>query len=245
MRWVYPVYRVERAKDLEKGATVSVGSQGALPKDRAFYTIASDDRRPLLVLRECKLCNGTDDALLSRSGANDKTLIMTRWFRCVKLPMYVLEEDHPFHTLFEEENPPHLFLARWDGSNPIPLRGDLSRTELWDNMYTMLAQEYKKDASKAVKEIERIIAQYDVYDEKIARLEIAIDDEIERAGPKSRKLKKKRKDLDKAKADLAELKADEAKASELVLLRPDEQPPAGAMEPSEGPKVPPPPVGTR
>jgi len=243
MRWVYPVYRVERAKNVERGATVAVAQKGALAKDKAFYTIASDDRRPLLVLRECKLCNGTDDALLSRAGGNERTLIMTRWFRCVKLPMYVLEADHPFHALFEEKAPPHLFLARWDGSNPLPLRGDLSRTELWGNMYSMLGTEYKEDAEKSVKQIEKIIAQYDVQDEKIARLEIAIDDEIERAGPKSRKLKKKRQDLAKAQADLAKLQAQEAKASELTLLHPEQGP---TMAGAEGrPAVPPPPPGTR
>lgn len=243
MRWVYPVYRVERAKNLEKGATVAQAQKGALPKDKAFYTIASDDRRPLLVLRECKLCNGTDDALLSREGGNERTLIMTRWFRCVKLPMYVLEADHPFHALFDQKKPPHLFLARWDGANPLELRGDLSRTELWGHMYNMLDSEYKVDAEDSVKEIERIMAQYDVYDEKIARLEIAIDDEIERNGPKSRKLKKKRSDLDKAEKDLAKLKALEAKVSDLKLKRPFDGP--SVADAQGGNAAPPPPVGSR
>ena len=225
MKWNYPVHQLVnmKAKPVE-GGTVSKAVRRALDKQVAFYKIAGDDRRPLLVLRECRLCNGTDDALLSRGGGNERILIMTRWFNCVKLPIEVLEEDHPFTKLFPEKHPPHLFLARWDGSHPLTLRGDMSRSELTGHMYTMLKSEYKKSAEKAVKQIEKIIAQYDVADEKIARLEIAIDDEIEKNGPESRKLKKINQGLKAAKQDLANLKKQEAKLSDLGLKKPDEKP---------------------
>ena len=176
----------------------------------------------MLVLRECRLCNGTDDALLSRSGGNERTLIMTRWFNCVKLPIEVLDEDHPFAQLFPEKHPPHLFVARWDGSEPLALRGDMSRSELTSHLYTMLSSEYQQPAEKTVKSIEKIISQYDVSDEKIARLEIAVDDEIEKNGPESRKLKKLFKQLKDAEADLASLKNQEAKLSKLQLKKPME-----------------------
>ena len=172
-----------------------------------------------------------DNKALSRSGGNERTLIMTRWFHCVKLPMEVLEENHPFRNVFAEEHPPHLFLAHWDGSNPIPLRGDQSRVELWENMYTVLATEYRKDAHKAVKEIEKILAQYDMLDEKIARLEIAIDDEIERRGPESKKLKKLRKDLAKTQAEMESWQKAEAKLSDLGLKAKDEKPKIETRQP--------------
>ncbi len=226
MRWDYPVHKLinVQADPLKRTGTVAQAVRQALDSQVAFYTLAGDSRKPLLVLRECRLCNGTDDALLSRTGGNERTLIMTRWFHCVKLPMEVLEEDHPFRKVFAEEHPPHLFLAHWDGSNPIPLRGDQSRVELWDHMYTALAAEYRKDAHHAVKEIEKILAQYDMLDEKIARLEIAIDDEIERNGPKSRKLKKLRKDLAKVQEEMESWKKAEEKLSDLGLKAEDEKP---------------------
>jgi len=225
MKWNYPVHQlVNLAASSGSDGTVSKAVRRALDKQVAFYEVAGEDRRPLLVLRECRLCNGTDDALLSRGGGNERTLIMTRWFNCVKLPIEVVEDDHPFAKLFPEKHPPHLFLARWDGSEPLALRGDMSRTELTGHMYKMLKSEYKKPAEKTVREIEKIIAQYDVADEKIARLDIAIDDEIEKNGPESRKLKKMIKELKAAEADLARLKKDEAKLSELGLKKPNEKP---------------------
>jgi hypothetical protein len=225
MKWNYPVHQLlDLDAATSSSGTVSKAVRRALDKQVAFYEVSGDDRRPLLVLRECRLCNGTDDALLSRGGGNERTLIMTRWFNCVKLPIEVVEEDHPFAKLFPEDHPPHLFLARWDGSNPVALRGDLSRSELTGHMYAMLKQEYKKPAEKVVKEIEKIIAQYDVQDEKIARLEIAIDDEIEKNGPESRKLKKMIKEAKAAQQELADLKKREAELSDLKLRKPDEKP---------------------
>jgi hypothetical protein len=223
MKWNYPVHQlVNLAAPKADGGTVSKRVRQALDRQVAFFEISGKDRRPLLVLRECRLCNGTDDALLSRSGGNERTLIMTRWFNCVKLPIEVLEEDHPFAQLFPEKHPPHLFVARWDGSEPLALRGDMSRSELTSHLYTMLKSEYSQPAEKTVKSIEKIISQYDVADEKIARLEIAVDDEIEKNGPDSRKLKKLFKQLKEAEAKLASLKNQEAKLSELQLKKPTE-----------------------
>ncbi len=215
--WNYPVHMLESLGHANGDATVAKSVRKALDKQVAFYEISDDDRRPVLVLRECTRCNGTDDALLSREVSNDRILIMTRWFNCVKLPTDVLESDHPFRKLFPEEHPPHLFLARWDGSNSMALRGDLSRTELANHMFTMLKGEYRKSPPRAVKEITKIIAQYDVADEKIARLSGAVDKETEKRGLGSRKLKKMVKELDKAKAELEALKAKEAKVSKLGL----------------------------
>ncbi len=179
--------------------------------------IAGEDRRPLIILRECKMCNGTDDALLSRGADNTRTLLMTRWFRCVKVPMEVLEDNHPFHGLFEEEHPPHLFISRWDGSDAIPLEGDRSKSELWDNMTRMLDSEYLGNSKKALKKLEMVMSQYDVMDERLNRLEQQAEEEVEKAGPKSRKLKKILKNLQAAQDEMASLKVREKEASNLEL----------------------------
>jgi len=225
LKWDFPthnIYKREEAKGAN--ATIATKIEAALPEQEAYYTIAGDDRRPLLVLRECLLCNGTDDALLSSYENNEAVLIVTRWFHCVKLPTDILNDEHSFHTLFEGDPPPHLFVSRWDGSNPIALRGDLSRSELLGNMYATLKAEYKKDAKKAGKEITKLMYVYDMLDEKIQRLEITIDDELEKRGPKSKKLKKYRRQLEDAQKAMAAAKEKEAVLSNLQLRNPDEAP---------------------
>ncbi|MDP6962638.1 MAG: hypothetical protein QGF46_00570 [Planctomycetota bacterium] len=225
MKWDFPTLNIyKRDANADTNTTIAAKVEKALPSEEAYFTIAEDDRRPLLVLRECLSCNGTDDALLSRSESNENTLVVTRWFHCVKLPTDILNEEHPFHALFEGNHPPHLFVSRWDGSNAIPLRGDLSRSELLGNMYTMLKAEYKKDAKKATKEIVKLLYVYDMLDEKIQRLEITIDDELEQRGPKSKKLKKYRSQLEDAKKEMAKTKEKEKKLSDLQLRKPDESP---------------------
>jgi hypothetical protein len=225
LKWDFPthnIYKREEAKGAN--ATIATKIEAALPEQEAYYTIAGDDRRPLLVLRECLICNGTDDALLSSYENNEAVLIVTRWFHCVKLPTDILNDEHSFHTLFEGDHPPHLFVSRWDGSNPIALRGDLSRSELLGNMYATLKAEYKKDAKKAGKEIAKLMYVYDMLDEKIQRLEITIDDELEKRGPKSKKLKKYRRQLEDAQKEMAAAKEKEAVLSNLQLRNPDEAP---------------------
>lgn len=218
MKWDYPVHEFF-TPERSKAFTVAKAFPAALPRMEAFLQVSDEDQRPLLVLRECHYCNGTDDALLSSTSGNERTLIMTRWFHCVKLPLNVLHEDHIFRNLFPEEHPPHVFLASWDGSNVIAFDGDANQTDLWDGMYTMLASEYRKDAHKAVKEIELLVAQYDMLDEKITRLEYDYELQVESDGEKSRKAKKLKKRLDEYNQDLAELQEIEQKASELKLKK--------------------------
>lgn len=216
LRWNYPVHKFFSPEKIE-AFTVAKAYPTAMSRSKAFAEVAGDDKRPLLVLRECHYCNGTDDALLQVASGNERTLLLTRWFHCVKLPLNVLHEDHVFRNLFDEEHPPHAFLANWDGTNIIPIEADANQNRLWDQMYTMLASTYKKDARKAVKELELLVAQYDMYDEKITRLEYQYEFEVEEGGEKSRKAKKLRKELDALNKDLGKLQKQEAKLSDLGL----------------------------
>ncbi len=226
MDWKYPVFArkvVSQPGSVRTEGTVAQAVDYALPREEAFLYLSGEDRRPLLVLRECKTCNGTDDALLSRSEDNSRTFLMARWFQCIKLPTSVLEENHPFHALFDQEHPPHLFMARWDGSDLIPLKGDQSRTELWDTMLALLGRNYLGDAREAIAQIEKVIAQYDVVDDRIALIEDRIEQAVEDDGPKSRKLKGLRKDLEEARAKHAELKLREQHLSDLGLRKEEAQ----------------------
>src|SRR5262249_4236258 len=147
--------------DARDDETVAKPVRKALDLQKAFAVLAGDDHRPLLVLRECLRRNGTDNALMTRNQDNERTLLMSRWFHCIKLPPEVLEEDHAFHALFAAEKPGHLFFARWDGSQRKDLTGQQSRTELWDLMQSYITSEYEKTCDASLKQLLALLDRYD------------------------------------------------------------------------------------
>ena len=66
--WDLPTY-TETIR-VKAGETVALPVRHALAQLNAFAEIAGDDHRPLLVMRECLKCNGTDDALMTRKQDN-------------------------------------------------------------------------------------------------------------------------------------------------------------------------------
>ncbi len=218
--WKHPVYAPDLGK-VETGRTTTGAAFTALPRDKAFVEISEDgDDRPLLVLRECTKCKGSDAALLSRKLDNEKTVLMTRWFRCVKLPTDVLEKDHPFRNLFAEEHPPHLFLCDKHGKNVIPLDGNQAQTLLWKEMSKVLKERYDRDAKKAIKEIRRLLNKFDLLDYKEDEYMARLDDELVKNGPKSSKAKKLRKQIDKVRKERDAMKKKERKLFDLKLREP-------------------------
>jgi ribosomal protein L29 len=225
MQWDYPVYQIKQVEGQTQGSNRTGGASvlSALPREQAFLYIAGDDPRPLLILRECEFCNGTDKALLSKTEGNEKTLLMARWFHCVKLPTHILKEDHPFTNMFTEfpaKKVPHLFLTSRDGSYSIPLKGDQSQSELWKAMENILAVDYAKSPRPVLKEVKRFLIKYDNLDAAESILEEKMQAELEKNGPKSKKLKKIRKDLAKIETDRQALKDKEAKLMNLHIRRP-------------------------
>ncbi|MFT4537809.1 MAG: hypothetical protein ACI841_001305 [Planctomycetota bacterium] len=217
IEWDYPVYTpvVQPKKD----GTHARMARKALSREDAFKAISGDDPRPLLVLRECKVCNGTDDALLKGGTDNEKTFLLSRWFHCVKLPVDVLDENHPFHVLFTQENPEHLFVCSLDGQNHDPLESETSRVELWKSMRGMLGTEYKSKPDASLKKISSLLNKMDVVDQKIRDLNAKHEDVLEDDGPDSRKLPKLLKKLAKAELEGNKLQAEVEKATKLELRR--------------------------
>ena len=119
MDWDHPVYVAPAVVD--DGRTIAGEVRRSLPLAQALAYIAKDDPRPLLVLRDCFRCSGTDDALMTKKADNEKTMLMSRWFHCVRLPPDVLQKDHPFNALFPGEKPAHLFVSQSDGSGRASL----------------------------------------------------------------------------------------------------------------------------
>lgn len=217
INWTYPSYTPVARKS--SGDTVSVEAKRALPLDQVYAILAADDPRPLLVLRECLTCTGTDDALLSKTGDNEKTMLMSQWFHCVKVPPSVLEEDHAFHGLFAGKDPSHLFVSRPDGSERMDLNGQQSRTELWSVMEKLLNVEYSKKYEAALKQLLSILDSFDGIDDKIAEVEGRMNDAIEDDGPDSRKVKKLRKELTRLRAEKADLRERAVEVAKLPLKK--------------------------
>jgi len=223
IKWTFPVYGSIATEEVDFGRTVAKKKRVALPADDAFKFLAGDDPRPLLVLRECLVCSGTDDALLSAEPDNEKTMLISRWFNCVKLPVDVLKAEHPFHNLFDPKDPPHLFVAAADGSWIHPLETERSRTELWDVLTKALDEAYDGSATRALKTMASLLNKYDLLDTKAAGLENEIEDLLETHGPKSSKLKKVRKKLDKVQREREALDEKMRDASQLKLKPVDEE----------------------
>lgn len=218
--WEYPVY--SPPSDEPAGPTAAPKHRTALSLADAIAAIAGKDPRPLLVVRECANCNGTDDALLSRGKVdNERTFLLSRWFHCVKLPVAVLDEDHPFHSLFASADPEHMFMSAADGSMRIPLESERSRVELWDTMTRVLKGTYSSEPDTPLRKIEHTLDQLDQLDQRIVGLEKEVDAAIEKDGTDSKKLKKLESELEKSKRERAEqLSAIDAAAGELKLKKP-------------------------
>lgn len=220
IEWVYPVYK-PTTRVAKPGETVADEVERALPLEVAYELVADGDRRPLLVLRECERCKGTDHALLSRTLDNEQTVLLTHWFRCVKLPTNVLEETHPFFNLFlrekEGEKIPHLFFADPDGQNRKALPGDQQQSVLWDVMFDYLDRCYAENAKSAIRELRKVLGQYDKLDAEEQQIKANIDREIEKRGPKAPKLKKLERDLEKLAKEREKLAAKERELRDLAL----------------------------
>lgn len=232
--WDYPVYD----PDLD---AVTTRSRSALPKDEVFRELAGDDRRPLLVVRECMSCQGSDVALLSTRHDNERTMLLTGWFHCVKLPPHVVDPEHPFHNLFAADDKPssaddmaHLFLSRWDGSGRIDLDGTQSRSKLWKAMTKVLRRDYEGNPGRAVKELLKILNQFDRIDALEADLMDDLDRELERSGPDSPKIRKVQARLKALGEEHEALLATAQELRTLELRAPESEPEPGEERPGRG-----------
>ena len=234
VEWTYPVYKPTTPRRKPGERTVAKEVDRALPIEQAYMLVADGDKRPLLIMRECELCKGTDHAVLSRTLSNEQTVLLTHWVRCVKLPPNVLTEKHPFFNLFKkgekQKKVPHLFFADPNGDHKIALPGDQSQSELWKVMFTYLDRCYDENAKAAIKQLRKVLGSYDKLDAQEQLIRSRIDKEIEKNGPKSKKLKKFDKDLAKVAGQREKLRAQEKELRDLALKAPVEPEPETANQ---------------
>lgn len=186
--WSYPIQVRERAAPAN--VTAAEAPRVAHSREEALRLVAGDDPRPLLVLRECKVCNATDDALLARDADNERTLVLARLFHCVKLPVDVVEPDHPFHALFPGDDSEHLFVALRDGSGKIALESDTSRVELWSSMQRALAAAYAKEPEAIYKDVMSALEILDRAEARASDAERRRDELMQTAGADLAKVKR-------------------------------------------------------
>ena len=165
---------------------------------RAITAIAGDDPRPLIVLRECWVCDDPENALLRRNDSNETTRIMTRWFHCVQLPDSVRDPAHPFHGLFEDDLPPHLFVCDRDGKNVVTFDGTQLPSKMHQAIFKQLRLSYSHDARVAIKKIRRSLEDFDRIDTKRVNCRDRYDRELEKNGRTAlcEKLETQRQQLD-------------------------------------------------
>jgi hypothetical protein len=193
------------------------GGEEVLGFSAALDEIRGKDPRPLIILRDCDSCKGRDDALLSDTLSNEKVLLLTHWFHCVKLDRRVVEEGHPFHSLFEGKNPPHILFSSWEGAKVIPLPGKQSQKKVWTSLTSIMKIDYKKDPNKAIKNWRKILNSFDSLDSQLKEFRGQLEKMELKYGPKSDKAKKlaaKIEKLDKAKKKAL---ADEKANMNLIL----------------------------
>lgn len=209
--WDHPVY----VPPTEDGEQTRSPVAPVLSFADALAYIAGKDSRPLIVLRECLNCQGTDLALLSQTLRNERTLLLTRWFHCVKLPPQVALKDHPLNALFPEHS--HVFLCSADGKRRIDFDGEQPQSSLVKAMTGLLRDSYDRDPETSVKELLRILTQFDRIEEQEALHLKDLDQELEQRGARSPKVARLRAELEKLGKEKAELVQRQKELSDLGL----------------------------
>jgi hypothetical protein len=207
--------------DVEKAnANVPTSSEGrmqALSREAALAKLTAKDKRPLLVLRECEGCAGSEVALFQRKIDNERTQVLAQFFHCVKFRPNVLAPNHPFRQLFDAEKPAHLMLVSADGSTVIPFDGAQSQSDLWKGMLAMLKQECERPAESAAQQLANLMNEYDVLDLERKHLREALERELEKDGADSHRSGTLAKKVEKVEAKLKDLEAREARLLDIGL----------------------------
>ncbi|MCR9245844.1 MAG: hypothetical protein NXI31_12500 [bacterium] len=212
MDWEHPV-------PAERGEGTSAA--GALPLADALAQLWGDDTRPLLVLRECNLCQGSDRALLNVSLNNDRTKLLASWFRVVKLPPHVTQESHPFYNVFAgqgfEGALPHFYLLSSPTSKPVAFTGRPTQGRLLASMTGIIKERYQLDPKRAIKKWLALLDKFDMLDAQRKRVKEQWREARAEKGPRSSRAKKLQAKLDKIEKDRARLLNHEKKVRNLVL----------------------------
>ncbi len=195
--WNYPVYTPADPT----GRTQAPSTGKELDIARIYEILARKDKRPLLVLREFSTFDDPNNEKLSRKLYTEKSVLLSHWFNCVRLPHHVTESDHPFHGLYKGQSPPQLFIAGADGSLAEPFEFKSSRADLLKNMNRVLDRYYTRNPAKVIGELVKMLPRFDRLDLEIQNLKESLDCAIEENGHLSGKARKLSRELDRAEKE--------------------------------------------
>jgi len=182
--------------------------------EEVIQTLRKDDPRPLLIMRDCEGCQNKEGDLLKRTLEDERFLLATPWFHCVRLDNRALEEDHPYNKLFRGSKPAHVVLATWDGGKVLNVTR-AGQKEIWKSMQVVLRSSYKKSAPKAMKGLSRLLEEFDALDNREEELlqQLAAKE----AAGKEQRAEKIRKDIAELGEDRQEALDEEVKLRDLGM----------------------------
>jgi len=185
-----------------------------MKQKEAVAHLRKDDPRPLLILRDCEGCANKEGDLLARSLKDERFILGTEWFHCVKLPHEVIEEDNVLSSLFTGSCPPHIVVATWDAKTIVPIKR-ASAKDMWNGMTKVLKKDYKKNAAKAMKGMQKMLIELDKLDGRQAELEAQLA--AKEAKGQDARARKVRNALASLEQDRADLLKEEVKIRDLQL----------------------------
>jgi len=178
----------------------------------ALKELRGDDPRPLLILRDCEGCKNKEGDLLKRTLVEERTLLASGWFHCVRFGHEVMNPEHPFHVIFDHERHPHIAMSSWDMKTFVQVHR-ASPKELWKSMKRVLGKDYKKSPESAMKNITKLLTEYDALDDRENALQEQLNTKRERG--KNARAKILEKDLAGLAEEREELIEEEMKLREL------------------------------
>jgi hypothetical protein len=181
----------------------------------ALREVKGRDPRPILLLRDCDFCVGKDDALLEKSMEDEKILLASRWFHCVRVDRGVLKESHPLNSLFAGANPPHMVLFSSDGEDRSELQGRPSARVLWSSMKRALRKDYKKSADAAMAKWIALLSRFDALDSR--KSDLTSQRELTSDGRKAAEIDRKLADLER---EIAKAYEEEKRITDLEFRDP-------------------------
>jgi hypothetical protein len=189
-----------------------VSAEKNLELQEALKTLRGDDPRPLLILRDCDGCKNKEGDLLKRTLLDERLLLATGWFHCVRFSHDVVNPEHPFSIIFKHERHPHIAMSSWDLKTfiQVPRAG---QKDVWKSMKRVMGKDYKKSPESAMKGIMKLLVEYDAIDDREEALKIQVSAKKERG--KTARVKILEKELAILAEEREELIEEEASLKEL------------------------------
>ena len=156
-----------------------LSAEKKLELQEALKELRGEDPRPLLLLRDCDGCKNKEGDLLKRTLLDERLLLATGWFHCVRFSHDVVNPEHPFSVIFEHERHPHIAMASWDMKTfvQVPRAG---QKDVWKSMKRVIGKDYKKSPESAMKGLMKVLVEYDAIDDREEALKTQISTKKER-----------------------------------------------------------------